>query len=138
MCNALFAVEYGTRATLFEPSASITSYTKGLWVISSQIRMQLKGNMRWEVMDMEGFQVDMASSWKMAMVMSLLAEIVIFCNRDARCDNLFKAANVFQKGRELSTKFGMKPVTKQIFVQVRFFLFLPFFSFKSMSSLFLT
>lgn len=83
--------------------------------------MALPGNMRWEVMDMEGFQVDLPSSWKMAMVLSLLAEIVLFCNRDARCDNLFKAATVFEKGRELSTKFGMKPVTKQIFVQVSSF-----------------
>jgi len=118
LCNSLFSVEHGSKLTFFEPSASITSYTKGLWVLSNQTRMALPGNLRWEVMDMEGFQVDLASSWKMAMVLSLLAEIVIFCNRDARCDNLFKAATVFEKGRELSTTFGMKPVTTQIFVQI--------------------
>jgi hypothetical protein len=45
--------------------------------------------------------------------------VVIFCNRDARYDALFKAAEVFQKGRDLSGQFGMRPVTKQIFVQVQ-------------------
>ena len=45
-------------------------------------------------------------------------EIVIFCNRDARCDQLFKAATVFEKGRKLSVQLGMKPVTSQVFIQV--------------------
>jgi len=89
-----------------------------LWVLSQSTRMAIPGNLRCEVMDMEGFQVDLASSWKMAMVLSLLAEIVLFCNRDARCDSLFKAADVFEKGRKLSSQFGMKPVTNLIFVQV--------------------
>lgn len=117
LCNALLTAGYGTKFTFFEPSSSIASYTKGLWVLAQSVRMQLP-QMRWEVMDMEGFQPDLYSSWGMTMVLSLLAEVVIFCNRDARYDALFKAAEVFQKGRDLSSQFGMRPVTKQIFVQL--------------------
>jgi hypothetical protein len=47
-----------------------------------------------------------------------LLEICIFCNRDARCDNIFKAATVFERGRRLAAQLGIVPITKQIFVQV--------------------
>jgi len=118
LCNTFYHITFGSTNSFFEPSAQPTSYTKGLWVLSKQAKIQLPDSINWEVVDMEGFQVDQMSSWKMAMVLCVLAEIVIFCNRDARCDNLFKAAIVFEKGRKLSQQLGMKPITKQIFVQV--------------------
>lgn len=52
------------------------------------------------------------------MVLPIIAEIVIFCNRDARYDALLKTAMVFQRGLELSASIGMNPVTQQIFVQI--------------------
>lgn len=50
-------------------------FVKGLWVLAQSVRMQLPA-MRWEVIDMEGFQPDLSSSWAMTMVLSLIVSFL--------------------------------------------------------------
>lgn len=73
LCNTLYHIAFGAQQTFFEPSANPTSFTKGLWLLSHAARKMLPVDVRWEVVDMEGFQVDQMSSWKMAMVLCVLA-----------------------------------------------------------------
>jgi hypothetical protein len=72
-CNTLYHIAFGSTDSFFEPSASPTSFTKGLWLLSSEARLKLPANINWECVDMEGFQVDLMSSWKMAMVLCVLS-----------------------------------------------------------------
>lgn len=54
----------------------------------------------------------------MVMILSILAEVVIFCNRDARNDALYKAVDFFSKGIIQCKNLAMPPITKQVLVQV--------------------
>lgn len=72
-CNTLYHIAFGSKASFFEPSANPTSFTKGLWLLSKDARKNLPADINWECVDMEGFQVDLMSSWKMAMVLCVLS-----------------------------------------------------------------
>jgi GTPase SAR1 family protein len=76
LCNTLYHIAFGSEDSFFEPSASPTSYTKGLWLLSNSARKNLPKDITWECVDMEGFQVDLMSSWKMAMVLCVLSGLI--------------------------------------------------------------
>lgn len=43
MCNTLYHIAFGTKSTFFEPSSQPQSFTKGLWLLSPEARMELPG-----------------------------------------------------------------------------------------------
>jgi energy-coupling factor transporter ATP-binding protein EcfA2 len=120
LCNTVVYCQQDktVKKLFFEPSNDFETFTKGLWMLSRETKRQFKKDFDWEVLDMEGFQHKKEGCWKMAMVLSVLAEIVVFCNRNPRCDVLFEAAEVFKKGVDFCKDLSMSPITKQVFIQV--------------------
>ena len=120
MCNTVvYCQQDKTEQKLFfEPSNHFETFTKGLWMLSRETKRQFQKDSDWEVLDMEGFQHKSEGCWKMAMFLSVLAEIVVFCNRNPRCDVLFETAEVFKKGVGFCKQLSMSPITKQVFIQI--------------------
>lgn len=120
LCNTVVYCQQDktVKKLLFEPSNDFETFTKGLWMLSRETKRQFQKDFDWEVLDMEGFQHKSEACWKMAMVLSVLAEIVVFCNRNPRCDVLFEAAEVFKKGVGFCKDLSMSPITKQVFIQI--------------------
>lgn len=119
LCNTVVYDQYHISPRIFfEPSNDFETFTKGLWMLSRETKRMFPNDSDWEVLDMEGFQYKSEVCWKMAMVLSVLAEVIVFCNRNPRCDVLFEAAEVFKKGLDFCKQLSMSPITKQVFIQV--------------------
>lgn len=107
------------RMLFFQPNDGYESFTKGVWMLSKETKRKLTYDSDWELLDMEGFQDSSKPCWTMAMVLSVLAEVVVFCSRDARADVLLKAAAVFAMGMKCCEQLSMPFITKQVFIQIQ-------------------
>lgn len=116
LCNTAIYCQQNQQEYLFKTSPQGDSFTKGLWILSHEAKMKFANSSEWEVMDLEGFQADEEVSWSLTMIISVLAEVVVFCCRDPRAANVYKALDIFKKGLNLTKELQMKPVTKQAFV----------------------
>ncbi|EGG15818.1 hypothetical protein DFA_09487 [Cavenderia fasciculata] len=118
-CNTICHVLYQIKEPYFLALDSYKTVTTGVCTMSREARMKSPVPITKEVMDMEGHDHSLERSWKLAMLLSVMCEEVVLCNRDARSIVLIQAVEVFKKGMDQSKVLGMKCVTKQMFVMVK-------------------
>ncbi|KAH3745845.1 hypothetical protein Pelo_12773 [Pelomyxa schiedti] len=119
LCTALVNAAFGTHLSAFEAANSLETFTRGIWMLSLEYRRSLETTSDWEPLDVEGFQSDDEGCYRLTMVMALLSEVVVFCNRNPRYDDLFKAARTLASGLKLCERFSLKSPIKMVFVQLR-------------------
>ncbi|EGG15819.1 hypothetical protein DFA_09488 [Cavenderia fasciculata] len=118
-CNTICHVLYQIKEPYFLALDSHKTVTTGVYTMSREARMKSPVPITKEVMDMEGHDHSLERSWKLAMLLSVMCEEVVLCNRDARSIVLIQAVEVFKKGMEQSKILGMRCITKQLFVMVK-------------------
>ncbi|EFA75791.1 hypothetical protein PPL_10846 [Heterostelium album PN500] len=121
ICNIILYLLYGFKAEYFKTSDDHKSFTKGAMVMSESARSRISGKqINLEPLDMEGFDINEEHCWAMNMVMSTLCPVMMFCCRETRANFLYDALKVFKKGLVATKQFGLKPITKQIFIMTNF------------------
>lgn len=58
LCCAYYKIKYNMDNAYFQMSSSGLSFTKGIWILKEEERMNIKENIDKDILDVEGFQVD--------------------------------------------------------------------------------
>ncbi|EGG25149.1 hypothetical protein DFA_03396 [Cavenderia fasciculata] len=119
ICNTLCFILYKIMEPYFVALRSHETVTLGVYTLSQVARLKSPVTVNKDVLDMEGHDNSLERSWKMAMLLSVICEEIVLCNRDARATALIQAVSVFKKGMDQSSALGMRPITKQMFFMVK-------------------
>ena len=78
LCCAYYKIKYNIDNAYFQMSSSGLSFTKGIWILKEEERMNIKENIDRDILDVEGFQVDDIKSWKYVMIISFISSYFWF------------------------------------------------------------
>ena len=79
---------YKVKNDYFESSDETETFTKGIWMISDEERRKIPDYIYRDFLDVEGFQVDDAKSWKYVMIIAFLSTDLIILNNKLRYDEV--------------------------------------------------
>ena len=118
-CHSFYDINYGLKKKSFQVSDSISSFTKGLWILNEKTRQQIQGHIERDIIDVEGFQVDDIKSWKYVMIISFLATDIILLNQNARYDDIKKILSIMKSSFKKMDQSNMPRILKQIIIQLK-------------------
>ena len=111
---------FNVKNDYFEISSQSTSFTKGIWMISDKERSKIPDYIYKDILDVEGFQVEINKSWKYVMIISFLSSELIIFNRSERYDEVGKIIKIIQKGLKKMEKLKIPRILEVIYIQTIF------------------
>lgn len=118
LCCAYYKIRYGMNNEYFQISSSGLSFTKGIWILKEEQRMQIKEDIDRDILDVEGFQVDEIKSWKYIMVISFICSEIIILNRNTRLDDTKKVLNIIKNSLKKMRESNIPKILKNIYIQI--------------------
>ena len=118
LCCAYYKIKYNIDNAYFQMSSSGLSFTKGIWILKEEERMNIKENIDRDILDVEGFQVDDIKSWKYVMVISFICSEIIILNRNTRLDDTKKVLNIIKNSLAKMRDSNIPKILKTIYIQI--------------------
>ena len=118
LCCAYYKIKYNMDNAYFQMSSSGLSFTKGIWILKEEERMNIKENIDKDILDVEGFQVDDIKSWKYVMVISFICSQIIILNRNTRLDDTKKVLNIIKNSLAKMRDSNIPKILKTIYIQI--------------------
>ena len=108
---------YNVKNDYFEISDALESFTRGIWMISDKERRKIPDYIYKDILDVEGFQVDDAKSWKYVMVIAFLSTELIIFNDNQRYDDVKKMIKIIENSLKRMEKMNIPRILKIIYIQ---------------------
>ncbi len=113
-CSSYYKYKYNVKENFFKISDNAFSFTKGLWILKEEQRRKIKEPIKRDVIDVEGFEIDSAKSWKYVMATAFLATDIILINRNTRADDLKKVLAIIGSALDKMKKANIPRILKTI------------------------
>ena len=117
-CSNYYKILYKVKNNYFEASEALVSFTKGIWVVSDAERRKIPVVIKRDLLDVEGFRVDEAKSWKYVMIIAFLSTDLLILNRNARADDIKKILTILANSLRRMKKQKMPRILKKIYIQM--------------------
>jgi hypothetical protein len=108
---------YKVKNDYFESSDETETFTKGIWMISDEERRKIPDYIYRDFLDVEGFQVDDAKSWKYVMIIAFLSTDLIILNNKLRYDEVKKMIKIIENSLKRMQKLNIPRILKVIYIQ---------------------
>ena len=116
-CSNYYKRLYNVKNDYFESSDAELTFTKGIWMISDEERRKIPINIKKDILDVEGFQVDDIKCWKYVMIIAFLSTDLIILNRNARFDDIRKMLKIIENSLKKMRKMNIIRLLKVIYIQ---------------------
>ena len=117
-CSNYYKILYKVKNNYFESSEGFVSFTKGIWVVSDAERRKIPVVIKRDLLDVEGFRVDEAKSWKYVMIIAFLSTDLLILNRNARFDDIKQVLKIIGNSLERMKKHKLPRILKKIYIQM--------------------
>ena len=117
-CSNYYKMLYKVKNNYFEASEGILSFTKGIWVVSEAERRKIPVVIKRDLLDVEGFRVNEAKSWRYVMIIAFLSTDLLILNRNARFDDIKMVLNIVGNSLDRMKKQKLPRILKKIYIQM--------------------
>ena len=116
-CSNYYKRLYKVKYDYFKSSDNELTFTKGIWMISDAERRKIPINIKKDILDVEGFQVDDIKSWKYIMIIAFLSTDLIILNRNPRFGDVRKMLKIIESSLKKMRKMNIIRLLKVIYIQ---------------------